>query len=136
MRIRRRQTTGHSAPGTTISPGTSDVSFFSLGPDEFAIIPVAGDPAPCLANLSAAETRVLAELAIGRSNREIATSRGTSLRTITNQVSAVFRKLGVRSRSELVLLLSGGKAMEDPGERPRKLRASDHSDAERAKSSR
>jgi DNA-binding NarL/FixJ family response regulator len=134
MRIRRRQT-DHSAPGNTTSPGTSDVSFFSVGPDEFAIIPVAGDPAPCLANLSAAETRVLAELAIGRSNREIATSRGTSLRTITNQVSAVFRKLGVRSRSELVLLLSGGKAQEGASERSRGFRASDQSDAERSKPS-
>jgi DNA-binding NarL/FixJ family response regulator len=109
MRIRRRQTTDHSDRRTATSPETSDVSFFSLGPDDFAIIPVAGDPAPCLAALSEAETRVLAELATGRSNREIAISRGTSLRTITNQVSAVFRKLGVRSRSELVLLLSGAK---------------------------
>lgn len=136
MRIRRRQTTDHSDPGAATSSATSDVSFFSLGPDDFAIIPVAGDPAPCLANLSAAETRVLAELATGRSNREIATSRGTSLRTITNQVSAVFRKLGVRSRSELVLLLSGGKARDRASERSGELRASDQSNPRRRKSAR
>ncbi len=90
------------------APTSSDVTFFTLGSEEFALIALADNTAPALATLSEAETRILAELATGRSNQEIAVSRGTSLRTVTNQVSAVFQKLGVRSRSELVLLLSGG----------------------------
>jgi len=99
------QQTAADAP----SPISSDVTFFTLGAEEFALIPLAGNPAPALATLSEAETCILAELAIGRSNSEIAANRGTSLRTVTNQVSAVFQKLDVRSRSELVLLLSGGR---------------------------
>jgi DNA-binding CsgD family transcriptional regulator len=89
--------------------GVDALSFFSLGHDDFAIIPLAGERAACLSQLSPAELSVLAELAAGRSNRQIATSRGTSLRTVTNQVSALFTKLGVRSRAELALSLSGPK---------------------------
>ena len=37
----------------------------------------------------------------GRSNGEIAAARGRSVRTIANQVAAIFRKLGVGSRLEL-----------------------------------
>lgn len=100
------------------APSASNVSFFSLGPDDFATIDLAAEspegnrpisPLSTLPPLSAAESLVLAELVTGRSNRQIAETRGTSLRTVTNQVSAVFRKLGVRSRSELVLLLAGGQ---------------------------
>lgn len=102
------------------APTSSDVTFFTLGSEEFALIAVADNAAPALATLSEAETRILAELATGRSNQEIAVSRGTSLRTVTNQVSAVFQKLGVRSRSELVLLLSSGKPRSpSAGERTR-----------------
>jgi DNA-binding CsgD family transcriptional regulator len=99
------------SPRETTSP---NLQFFSLGDEDFAAIEIAGDapqptaPAAPAASLSEAETRILAELVTGRSNREIAARRGTSLRTVTNQVSAVFRKLGVRSRSEVALLLAGG----------------------------
>lgn len=54
------------------------------------------------ANLSSAESDVLRHLLAGRSNAEIATLRGCSARTVANQVASLFRKLGVRSRLELV----------------------------------
>jgi DNA-binding CsgD family transcriptional regulator len=37
----------------------------------------------------------------GASNQDIARTRGVSVRTVANQLAAVYRKLGVRSRAEL-----------------------------------
>ena len=56
--------------------------------------------------LTPAEDQTLAQLLLGRSNEEIARTRGVRYRTVANQVSAVFRKLGVRSRSELAAALA------------------------------
>jgi DNA-binding NarL/FixJ family response regulator len=47
------------------------------------------------------EVAVLQALLLGHTNREIATNRGRALRTIACQVSALLRKLGVRSRAEI-----------------------------------
>ena len=40
------------------------------------------------------------------SNTEIARTRGTSARTVANQVASLFRKLGIRSRAEAVAALA------------------------------
>ena len=45
----------------------------------------------------------------GATNQEIADARGVSVKTIGNQLEAIYRKLGVSSRSELVLLLKRGR---------------------------
>lgn len=58
--------------------------------------------------LTLAERQVLALLLDGRTNSEIAAERSTSERTVANQVAAIFRKLHVTSRCELVALLTGG----------------------------
>ncbi len=52
--------------------------------------------------LSAAERDVALALVLGDSYASIARRRGTRERTIANQVRAIFRKLGVSSRGELV----------------------------------
>jgi DNA-binding NarL/FixJ family response regulator len=57
------------------------------------------------AKLTTAERAVAALVLEGLSNREVATLRGTSVRTIANQVGSLFRKLGVNDRTELVGLL-------------------------------
>jgi DNA-binding NarL/FixJ family response regulator len=45
----------------------------------------------------------------GLSNGQIAEARGTSERTVANQVATLFQRAGVESRAELVRrLLSGG----------------------------
>ncbi len=93
------------------------VTFFSVGDADFAAVVLDGEDSPSLSSLSQAELGVLTEVIAGRSNREIACERGTSLRTVTNQVSAVFRKLNVRSRAELALLLAGGGRPEGSEER-------------------
>jgi DNA-binding NarL/FixJ family response regulator len=51
--------------------------------------------------LSPSELEVARMLLRGASYREIARRRRRSIGTIAKQVSAVFRKLGVRSRAEL-----------------------------------
>ena len=55
--------------------------------------------------LSEAEREVVLLLLEGRSNQEIATLRGRSYRTIANQLAAIYRKLGVASRTELIASL-------------------------------
>lgn len=54
--------------------------------------------------LTSRQVEVLAELCAGRSNREIGDYLGMSENTVRVHVSAIFRELGVRSRTEAVLL--------------------------------
>lgn len=61
-------------------------------------------------DLTPAERDVLAGILRGDSNATIARRRRTRPRTVANQVASLFRKLGVRSRSELVAHLMGGDA--------------------------
>jgi DNA-binding NarL/FixJ family response regulator len=49
-----------------------------------------------------AELEVIASLVEGCSYTEIATRRGTAVRTIANQIAASFRRLNVSGRSELI----------------------------------
>lgn len=66
---------------------------------------IASIPRPdlCLAPLlTSTEYAVARLLADGHSRSEIATLRNASTRTVANQVSAVFRKLGVSGRLELL----------------------------------
>jgi DNA-binding NarL/FixJ family response regulator len=66
--------------------------------------------AECLPDeLTKAEKAVAAHLLEGLSNREIAKARGTSVRTIANQVAAIFRKLKVTARVELGQAILGGR---------------------------
>jgi len=58
-------------------------------------------------SLTAAEEAVALAILTGRSNSDIARSRGTSPRTVANQVASLFRKLGVRSRTELAATWRG-----------------------------
>jgi DNA-binding CsgD family transcriptional regulator len=52
------------------------------------------------AKLSPAEREVAELILRGRDNASIAAARGTSVRTIANQVASLFAKLGVRSRAQ------------------------------------
>lgn len=62
------------------------------------------------AGLTAAETALLELVVEGLDNRAIAERLGKSIKTVRNQLSVVFSKLGVHSRSQaIVMTLSGGK---------------------------
>ena len=68
--------------------------------------------------LSDAERVVLQLVVAGKSNAAIAQARGTSVRTIANQVASLLRKLGARSRYDLIGRVSGEPASDpesDPG---------------------
>jgi DNA-binding CsgD family transcriptional regulator len=59
-----------------------------------------------LTSLTEAERAVLALLIAGSTNGDIAARRAVSPRTVANQVQAIFRKFGARSRSDLMARLS------------------------------
>jgi DNA-binding NarL/FixJ family response regulator len=63
--------------------------------------------------LSPAEVSVAEDALAGAAGSQIAARRGTAVRTIVNQMGAIFRKLGVSSRLELSLYaLTGRRAVE------------------------
>lgn len=78
--------------------------FFSelqVGGERLAIISLPVDASYDFSSLTPAERAVARALLKGQSNSAIATTRGSSERTVGNQVASVFRKLGIASRSEL-----------------------------------
>ncbi len=56
--------------------------------------------------LTQAETRVAAELAAGKSPKEIAAAAGTAISTVRNQLRVLFWKTGTKGQTELALLLA------------------------------
>ena len=82
------------------SNGGARLSTFSYGGERFVVLS-APLPVPVLGPLTPSERQVLACIARGMSNAEIAASRKTSVRTVANQVASLLRKMGATSRVEL-----------------------------------
>ena len=61
--------------------------------------------APHLADLTPAERVVAMQVAQGLTNKEIARALGKSEITVKHQVSSILAKLGVPSRTRLIVLL-------------------------------
>lgn len=59
----------------------------------------------CFAMLTAGELETVEAVLEGCSQREIAARRGRSPRTVANQLASAYRKLSVRSASELAVLV-------------------------------
>ena len=51
--------------------------------------------------LTAAERDIAQWVLLGESNKRIAERRGTSVRSVANQIAGIYYKLGVTSRAEL-----------------------------------
>jgi DNA-binding CsgD family transcriptional regulator len=84
------------------SDGSGDGLMLSCVDDVIVI----SAPLPRLpAILTESERAVARALLTGCSNAEIARARGTSRKTISNQLSMMYRKLGVENRERLVGLL-------------------------------
>jgi LuxR family maltose regulon positive regulatory protein len=73
--------------------------------------PPLGLPYATLQQLSAREREILAHLPSHRSQREIAAEMYVSLNTVKTHIRAVYRKLGVRSRSDAVRLARAQKLL-------------------------
>ena len=78
---------------------------FEIEGEELAVVSFPVDVTPPTAHLTPSEWEIVDLIRDGHSNREIAKSRGTSSRTVANQIAGLFKKLGVSSRSELVSVL-------------------------------
>ena len=89
----------------------SEVQIFDVkvGDDALVVmsLPSSGE---AIAGLTDAEHAVARDAIAGLSNAEIARRRGSSPRTVANQLAAIYRKLGVSSRAELAVMLIGNAA--------------------------
>jgi DNA-binding NarL/FixJ family response regulator len=82
-------------------PTTARVSELEIGGETLLVISFPIDEPGLTEPLTEAE-REVARLAVdGLSNAAIAKQRGTSMRTVANQMASILRKLGVESRREL-----------------------------------
>jgi len=82
-------------------PKQLDVSRFDGHDGEMVVLsfPIEGGEGDAL---TPAEHEVVAAIEAGMSNAQIARARGTSARTVANQIASIFKKLKVGSRAELV----------------------------------
>lgn len=106
MAPRRRPTpTRTLRPAFPSQPNQADfrAAAFTTGDATFIVMSL---PSPDGAGpaLTAAEREVRDALVRGETNNQIAAARGTSVRTVANQVASLMRKLGVGSRAELAAL--------------------------------
>jgi DNA-binding NarL/FixJ family response regulator len=84
-----------------LAPSELRASIVRVGSDELAILSFPIDRMAVPETVTESERAVGIALAQGLSNAEIAAARGTSVRTIANQVASLLRKLGARSRVEV-----------------------------------
>jgi DNA-binding NarL/FixJ family response regulator len=60
-------------------------------------------------SLTSAEKDVAADILAGLANGAIGKKRGSSVRTVVNQVASIFKKIGAHSRLELSLVVNAGR---------------------------
>ena len=70
----------------------------------------AAPSASSLAALTKAERRVAESVAAGRTNREVAEHLFVSVKTVDFHLQSIYRKLALRSRTELAVLMAGAMA--------------------------
>lgn len=78
------------------------LSFFQRGSDQLRVVAAPRPDRRLSRALPPAELAVVRALIEGQCYAEIAEQRGTSTRTIANQITAVFRRMRVSGRSELL----------------------------------
>jgi DNA-binding NarL/FixJ family response regulator len=109
--VRRMRASTRPKAGAHRGP---EVHTIIVGGETLAILSFPVASAADRVELTPAERAIADALLRGESNAEIARHRRTSPRTVANQVAALFQKLGVSSRRELVARMTLGG--ENPGE--------------------
>lgn len=75
---------------------------FDVGVDQYVILSYPAQTTELPATLTSTELEIYQAILAGHTNAKIAKERDRSLRTVANQVAAIFAKLGVSSRAELI----------------------------------
>jgi pimeloyl-ACP methyl ester carboxylesterase/DNA-binding CsgD family transcriptional regulator len=92
-----------STPTLFLEDLTADVRLVT----DFVTSGRTGRPAPAAGGLTPREQEVLGRLTAGDSNTEIARRLGIAVHTVERHLSAIYRKLGARGRSDAVRLTLG-----------------------------
>jgi DNA-binding NarL/FixJ family response regulator len=102
------------------APEDLDVRILRLGSEEYAVLSFRtfdweSYDQKCerfLRCLTPSERSIVSHVVRGKTNSEIARARGTSPRTVGNQLRTIYQKLGVHSRRELcVRVVPGTRAI-------------------------
>lgn len=91
-----------------LDPNGPRVSRMRVGGEDIIVLSV---PLPQLRypeGTTAAERDIIDLVLEGLTAKEIAEARGASLRTVTTQLGAIFRKAGVNSQAELIAVITHG----------------------------
>lgn len=104
------------AADSSVEPDRPDdgprVSRMRVGGEDIIVLSV---PLPKLQypqDTTAAEHEIIDLVLQGLTAKEIAEQRGASLRTVTTQLGAIFRKAGVNSQAELIAMMTEGLPKE------------------------
>jgi DNA-binding CsgD family transcriptional regulator len=85
-----------------LPPAGLEASTFEVGTDEYCLFELDFDEVAAPSELTRAEREVTRLVLEGRTNEQIATARGTAPSTVANQLQAIFEKLGINGRLELI----------------------------------
>jgi DNA-binding CsgD family transcriptional regulator len=96
-----------------VPPSSLHARRFEIEGDEYVLLEFPWPATKLPKTLSVAERDVTRLATEGRSIVEIAKARGTSEHTVSNQLRAVYKKLGISSRAELVRACRHGKFSRD-----------------------
>jgi len=89
---------------TEASESMSDTEEIHMGQVE-AVVKATRTRSHYIEELTSAERDVAHSVFLGLSDAAIAHARGTSARTVANQIRSIFRKLSIHSRSELIVTM-------------------------------
>jgi DNA-binding CsgD family transcriptional regulator len=120
QRSDERASASSGMPAGLGAPEDLDVRILRLGSEEYAVLSFRmfdweSYDRKCerlLHCLTRNERSIVSQVVRGKTNSEIARARGTSPRTVGNQLRTIYQKLGVHSRRELcVRVVPGARAL-------------------------
>ncbi len=109
----RQASEGGREGGVSWVPGSARTSGLRasrvmLGPTELLVLTYEVPRLRLSVHLTKTEHEIVRGVVSGRSNAEIARGRRRSPRTIANQLAAIYRKLGIHSRLQLIAVCASG----------------------------